>query len=75
MTETDWPRLIYLLMALGLVFGTWRVHRAGAKRTLVLVLVWVCIFVVAALIAAYIDEWAHPAPLMVPSPGSDPSFT
>ncbi|MXO72157.1 hypothetical protein [Alteraurantiacibacter buctensis] len=75
MTELDWPRLIYLLMALGLVLSTWRVHRGGGKRTLVLVLAWGCIFVVAAGIAAYIDEKANPAPVLAPSPDSDRNFT
>lgn len=75
MNEYDWLRTIYLLTALGLILGTWRMHRGGGKRTLVMVLAWICIFVVAAGIAAYVDEWAHPAPVMAPSPDSDPNFT
>ena len=75
MNEFDWLRIVYLLAALGLILGTWRVHRIGGKRTLVMVLVWVCIFVIAALLAAYIDEWEHPDPVQAPSPDRGSSFT
>lgn len=75
MTEYEWLRIIYLLTALGLVLGTWRVHRLGGKRTLLMVLVWLCIFMIAAGIAAYIDERAHPAPIVAPSSDADPNFT
>ena len=75
MSEFDWLRIIYLLAALGLMLGTWRAHRLGGRRTLVMVLAWICIFMIAAGIAAYIDDWAHPAPVQSPSLDTDPNFT
>ncbi len=75
MTGFDWLSAIYLLMALGLILGTWRVQRGGGKRILVMILAWVCIFVVAAGIAAYVEGWLQPAPVVAPSPDRDPSFT
>lgn len=75
MNEADWLRIIYLLTALGLILGTWRMHRGGAKRTLVMVLAWVCIFVIAAGIAAYADGWASLDQASPPSPDRDPDFT
>lgn len=75
MSEFEWLRIVYLLAALGLVLGTWRAHRRGGRRTLVMVLAWICIFMIAAGIAAYIDEWANPAPVQAPSQDADANFT
>lgn len=51
MSSFGWLQVVYLLMVLGLFAGSYRAHRIGGKRSLVYVLVWLAIFVLAALVA------------------------
>ena len=68
-------QIVYLLAVLGLMLGTVRAHQMGARRMLVFALVWICIFLVAAGIAGFIDGWAHQAVAPAPSSNADPHFT
>lgn len=56
MTEWDWLRIVYLAMVLGLLVATVRTHRIGGRKLLVMVLAWLCIFMVAVGIASLIEE-------------------
>ncbi|MES2698107.1 MAG: hypothetical protein V4647_00660 [Pseudomonadota bacterium] len=70
MTEWDWLRLVYLAMVLGLLIGTVRTHRIGGRKALVMILAWLCIFMVAAGIAAIVTErTAEPAVEAAPLEG------
>lgn len=75
MTEWDWLRLIYLAMVLGLLVGTVRTHRIGGRKALVMILVWLCIFMVAAGIAAFVTERTAEPAVEVPPPESDTVLT
>ncbi len=75
MTEWDWLRIIYLAMALGLLFATVRTHRIGGRKTLVLILVWLCIFMVAVGVAALFNERDVPPQLAPPSIEGDAVLT
>ena len=53
MTGDRWVSLIALSGWLVLALSAWRAHRVGARRTVVLVLTWVAIFLlVTALFTA-----------------------
>lgn len=75
MSEWDWLRLVWLAMALALLLATVRTHRIGGRKMLVMVLAWLCIFMVAAGIASFIEEQAA-EPRVAPSPlDGDPILT
>lgn len=75
MNGANWLQIVYLLAVLGLMVGTVRTHQLGGRRMLVMALAWLCIFMIAAGIAAYIDGRAHGAPPSPRSPNTDASFT
>lgn len=75
MTGANWLQIVYLLAVLGLMLGTVRAYQLGGRRMLVMALAWLCIFLIAAGIAAYIDGRVHRAPESLPSPTTDPRFT
>jgi hypothetical protein len=55
--EYDWVSLIALLGWLVLAIGSYRAHRVGAGRTLVMGLAWISIFfLVAAVFSAVAPE-------------------
>lgn len=75
MTGANGLQVVYLLAVLGLTLGTVRAHQLGARRLLVMALVWICIFLVTAGIAGFIDGWAHQGVAPPPVPDTDPNFT
>ncbi len=56
MNSFGWLNLVYLLMVLGLLFGAYRSHNIGGKKTLAYALIWVAIFGIVALFAKMVTE-------------------
>jgi hypothetical protein len=55
----QWVSIIALLAWLFLALGSYRAHRVGAKRTVVMALAWVSLFfLVAAVFSAVAPEQA-----------------
>lgn len=54
MNEYGWVSLVALSGWLVLVLGSWRAHRVGAGRTVVIVLAWIAIFLLVSGVFAAI---------------------
>ena len=71
----SWLQLVWLALALGMMLASLRAHQIGAKKALVMVLVWVSIFMVAGTIASWlVDRTAAPEPV-APAPDTDSVLT
>ena len=54
MNEFGWLQLVYLLMVGAMMFGAYRAHNIGGKKTLAYALIWAAVFGIAALFASLI---------------------
>ena len=75
MTGWDWLQMIYLATVLALLVATVRTHRIGGRKMIVMVLAWLCIFMVAAGIAGFFGERLAEPAMAPPQPEGDPILT
>jgi hypothetical protein len=68
-----WFQITWLLLVLVLAVSGLRAHRIGARKGLVMALVWVLLFVVAAGIAGLIAGDGEPMRALAPPPDA-PSY-
>lgn len=56
MNSFGWMQIVWAVGAMVLLVAAYRSHNIGAKKTLVLALVWAGIFLVAGLVASVIMD-------------------
>ena len=71
----EWLQIIYLAMVLGLALSAVRSYQLGARRIVLLGLIWACIFMVAAGIAAFVVDDGGAVREALPSADAPVEFT